>query len=109
MSLSKHINPDRLLREAREHKKTTSLSALVQPDHGGNLNHPYAARYGTTSVPKYSIPSKGATADAVYQLIHDELTLDGVPTLNLASFVHTWMPPQADKLVRFSLVFSSQP
>jgi glutamate decarboxylase len=32
-------------------------------------------------------------------LIHDELSLDGSPLLNLASFVHTWMPPAADKLV----------
>ena len=35
----------------------------------------------------------------VYQLIHDELSLDGNPFLNLASFVHTWMEPEADKLV----------
>lgn len=34
-----------------------------------------------------------------YQLIHDELLLDGNPSLNLASFVHTWMPEEADKLM----------
>ena len=34
-----------------------------------------------------------------YQLIHDMTDLDGRPNLNLASFVHTWMPPQADKLM----------
>lgn len=32
-------------------------------------------------------------------MIHDELALDGVPGLNLASFVHTWMPEEADKLM----------
>ncbi|KAJ3515561.1 hypothetical protein NLJ89_g1677 [Agrocybe chaxingu] len=42
----------------------------------------------------------GVSADAAYRLIHDELSLDGSPVLNLASFVHTWMPPQADSLVR---------
>lgn len=41
----------------------------------------------------------GIDADAAYQLIHDELSLDGSPLLNLASFVHTWMPAQADKLM----------
>ena len=42
---------------------------------------------------------QGTNADATYQLIHDELTLDGTPALNLASFVHTWMPKQADQLM----------
>jgi glutamate decarboxylase len=34
-------------------------------------------------------------ADAAYQLIHDELLLDGSARLNLATFVTTWMEPQA--------------
>jgi glutamate decarboxylase len=42
-------------------------------------------------------------ADAAYQLIHDELNLDGNPALNLASFVTTWMEPQADKLIMESI------
>ena len=36
---------------------------------------------------------------SAYQLIHDELTLDGNPTLNLATFVTTWMDDEADKLM----------
>lgn len=59
----------------------------------------YGGRYGTAAIPKYNIPSKGTDAEAAYQLIHDELSLDGSPLLNLASFVHTWMPPQADRLM----------
>lgn len=50
-------------------------------------------------MPKYRIPSKGVPAQAAYQLIHDQLALDGQPLLNLASFVHTWMPEEADKLM----------
>ena len=42
---------------------------------------------------------QGTDAKSAYQLIHDELTLDGSPNLNLASFVHTWMPPEAEKLI----------
>ncbi|MCE5214317.1 MAG: glutamate decarboxylase, partial [Methanobacterium sp.] len=38
-------------------------------------------------------------AQAAYQLIHDELNLDGNPSLNLASFVTTWMEPEANKLM----------
>lgn len=34
-----------------------------------------------------------------YQLIHNELTLDGNPHLNLASFVNTFTTDQARKLI----------
>jgi glutamate decarboxylase len=35
---------------------------------------------------------------AALQLVRDELALDGNPKLNLASFVTTWMEPEADTL-----------
>ena len=37
--------------------------------------------------------------DAAYRFIHDELMLDGSSRLNLATFVTTWMDPQAEKLM----------
>jgi hypothetical protein len=37
--------------------------------------------------------------EAAYQIINDELMLDGNPRLNLASFVTTWMEPECDKLI----------
>ncbi len=36
---------------------------------------------------------------SAYQLIHDELLLDGSARLNLATFVTTWMEPQARALM----------
>ncbi len=36
---------------------------------------------------------------SVYRFIHDELLLDGSSRLNLATFVTTWMDPEADKLM----------
>ncbi len=50
-------------------------------------------------------PPKGRLADGpvlpdvAYQLIHDELLLDGSARLNLATFVTTWMEPQARQLM----------
>jgi glutamate decarboxylase len=58
----------------------------------------YAARWFSHDIPKYRLPTQGMSADAAYQLVHDELNLDGNPALNLASFVTSWMEPQADKL-----------
>ncbi|KAI3610861.1 glutamate decarboxylase [Moniliophthora roreri] len=97
MALSKHIDPDRLLQDS--HDKKTKHHVLTKTD-PNEIQHSYGARYGTNPIPKYHLPSKGIEADSAYQLIHDELALDGSPVLNLASFVHTWMPPQADKLMQ---------
>jgi len=38
-------------------------------------------------------------ADAAYQIVHDELLLDGIARTNLATFVTTWMEPQARTLM----------
>ena len=42
---------------------------------------------------------QGIDAEHAYQIIHDELSLDGQPLLNLASFVSTWMPSQCTQLM----------
>lgn len=94
--LSKHINPDRLIRESKDKK---SHHHHLTGTNVNSISHPYGARYGTESIPKFHLPSKGASAETAYQLIHDELTLDGNPSLNLASFVQTWMPEPANKLM----------
>jgi hypothetical protein len=49
-------------------------------------------------MPEQSIPK-----EAAYQIINDELMLDGNPRLNLASFVTTWMEPECDKLIQASV------
>ncbi len=63
----------------------------------------YGSRYFAKSVPKYELPVEGMPARAAYQTIHDELNLDGNPALNLASFVTTWMEPEADLLMMESV------
>jgi len=98
MALSKHINADRLVADSHDKKSNSKHHHLTGTDR--NVVHSsYGARYGTAPIPKYHFASKGIDADAAYQIIHDELALDGSPVLNLASFVHTWMPEQADKLM----------
>ena len=49
--------------------------------------------------PKQRLGDGPAPADAAYQVIHDELMLDGNARLNLATFVTTWMEPQARQLM----------
>ena len=51
------------------------------------------------AVPRDRLPDSGMDAELAYQLIHDELMLDGNARLNLATFVTTWMDPQATRLM----------
>ena len=50
-------------------------------------------------IPRDRIPDDEMAPDVAYQIIHDELMLDGNARMNLATFVTTWMEPQAEKLM----------
>ncbi|MBN1909197.1 MAG: glutamate decarboxylase [Pirellulales bacterium] len=63
----------------------------------------YGSRYVEQPVPKYTMPKDSMPAAVAYQIIHDELNLDGNPVLNLASFVTTWMEPEAERLMMETL------
>src|SRR3954467_5513735 len=56
-----------------------------------------------TAPPKLRLPDRELPADAAFQLVHDELMLDGNARLNLATFVTTWMEPQARALIAGTL------
>jgi len=59
----------------------------------------YAGRLQRGPIPKHRIPESEHAPDAVYRFIHDELLLDGSSRLNMATFVTTWMDPQAERLM----------
>ena len=50
-------------------------------------------------LPRDRLPEQPMTPDAAYQFIRDDLMLDGNSRLNLATFVTTWMEPQAARLM----------
>ena len=51
-------------------------------------------------LPRYEMSEEGLEGDLAYRLIHDHLMLDGNAMLNLATFVGTWMEPEALNLMR---------
>ncbi|MBY0442995.1 MAG: glutamate decarboxylase [Mycobacteriaceae bacterium] len=59
----------------------------------------YTGRLFTTPVPALRLPEESMDPEAAYRFIHDELMLDGSSRLNLATFVTTWMDPQAEELM----------
>ncbi|XP_077230053.1 glutamate decarboxylase 4-like [Tasmannia lanceolata] len=74
--------------------------SVTQPNE--SLNSTFASRYVQTSLPRFKMPENSIPKEAAYQIINDELMLDGNPRLNLASFVTTWMEPECDKLIMAS-------
>ncbi|MGX6608272.1 glutamate decarboxylase [Micromonosporaceae bacterium Da 78-11] len=51
------------------------------------------------AAPLHALAENSVPADTAWQLVHDELMLDGRSRLNLATFVTTWMEPQAGLLM----------
>jgi len=50
-------------------------------------------------VPRLRLADRTLPPQTAYQLVHDELMLDGNSRLNLATFVGTWMEPQARVII----------
>jgi len=66
----------------------------------------YGSRSMSQPLPKYQLPEGSLPAPLAYQLVHDQLNLDMKPDQNLASFVTTWMEPEAEKLILESMRFN---
>lgn len=73
------------------------------PSNDDSVYYTFASRYVRASLSRFRLPEKSIPKDAAYQIISDELMLDGNPRLNLASFVTTWMEPECDKLMMSSI------
>ncbi|MEU7295126.1 glutamate decarboxylase [Streptomyces exfoliatus] len=67
----------------------------VNPLHG--VANPAAGM--TDDPPRNRLPKGPLAPSTAYQLVHDELMLDGNARLNLATFVTTWMEPEAGILM----------
>ncbi|KAH6710675.1 glutamate decarboxylase-like protein [Leptodontidium sp. MPI-SDFR-AT-0119] len=100
MSLARHVDPDSIIQNLRSlHIKDASKKHMHS---NGGTSHitPYSTRYASKQeISKFEIPKHGAPADAVHQMLKDELDLDGRPNLNLASFVGTYMETHAEQLM----------
>lgn len=95
--LARHVDPDDLIKKLHDaHPRHSGIHANRQISH----TTPYSTKYASqVELSKFKIPHDGAPADAVHQLLKDELDLDGKPNLNLASFVGTYMEEHGEKLM----------
>jgi glutamate decarboxylase len=61
--------------------------------------NPVYFREESCDIPRYRLPEHGVLPRTALQVVRDELILDGNARLNLATFVTTWMEPEADELM----------
>jgi glutamate decarboxylase len=65
--------------------------------------NPLYVRLVHQPVPRHTLPDQPMLPDTAFQVVRDELLLDGNARLNLATFVTTWMEPQAQQLIAETL------
>src|SRR6516165_1600975 len=70
-------------------QRSRDMGVTVNPLCGADLDE----------LPSFRITETEHGQEATYQLVHDELLLDGNPRLNLATFVTTWMEPRAQDIM----------
>lgn len=73
------------------HEKNTVRESLI--------DDVFASEDLSVSLPKYKFPNKEQNPRHAYQVVHDELMLDGNSRQNLATFCSTWMEEEVHKLM----------
>ncbi|KAL3472504.1 pyridoxal phosphate-dependent transferase [Aspergillus californicus] len=95
------VNLSRVSQESTSHaqRRETRDSSVQTSEYAGV----YGTKYAAEELPLYVMNQSGMPPDVAYQLISDELSLDGNPLLNMASFVTTYMDKQAETLMTKAL------
>jgi len=63
----------------------------------------FGNRFAIEEVPTREFPANGMTAVDAMRLVGEDLALEGDPARNLATFVTTWMEPEAQRIVAENL------
>ncbi len=77
------------------------MSATSEPvdTHGDR----YGSAFLLSDAPDHKLPEVGMPAVDAMRLLGEEVWLDGIPTRNLATFVTTWMEPEAQRIIAENL------
>jgi len=69
------------------------------PDEDAFTSSVYGSKFAASDLPKHEIPEHEMPKEVAYRMIKDDLSLDGNPKLNLASFVTTYMEKEIEELM----------
>ncbi|KAH6872724.1 hypothetical protein J4E91_001094 [Alternaria rosae] len=78
---------------------TTTINLTPDDEDDDYTATVYGSKYAAEDLPRHEMPDREMPPHVAYRMIKDDLTLDGTPTLNLASFVTTYMEEEAEKLM----------
>jgi glutamate decarboxylase len=81
------------------HKQSVELSS----EQVEALEGIYGNRFQLEPSPDDKLPKSGMAAEEAMRLIGEEMVLDGLPARNLATFVTTWMEPEAERVIQEAL------
>jgi glutamate decarboxylase len=76
------------------------MKKSLSPDEAAKL---YGNRFLTEDAPAKEFPTEGMPALDAMRLVDEELVLEGDPWRNLATFVTTWMEPEANRIISENL------
>jgi glutamate decarboxylase len=76
---------------------------VEKPSHDTEVAALFGNRFITQEVPDRTFPDSGMAAQDAMRLVGEELVLDGIPSRNLATFVTTWMEPEAQRIIAENL------
>ncbi|RMZ68617.1 glutamate decarboxylase [Pyrenophora seminiperda CCB06] len=101
-----HINRVATSKEITEEKAqfeeisaSTTINLTPEDEADDYTATVYGSKYAAEDLPRHEMPEREMPPSIAYRMIKDDLTLDGTPTLNLASFVTTYMEDEAEKLM----------
>ncbi|KAK2049935.1 glutamate decarboxylase [Colletotrichum somersetense] len=80
-------------------QKLSKVQLQLADEEDGFTTSVYGSRFANQDLPRTEMPENEMPKDIAYRMIKDDLSLDGNPMLNLASFVTTYMEEEAEKLM----------
>jgi glutamate decarboxylase len=82
---------------------TPQEAIVITIEHIETPGEQYGNAFLLTDAPDHQLPETGMPAVDALRLLGEELVLDGIPMRNLATFVTTWMEPEAQRVIAENL------
>ena len=76
---------------------------MTQTETSYEVSELFGNRFLVDEVPTRRFPQSGMTAQDAMRLVGEDLALEGDPARNLATFVTTWMEPEAQRIIADNL------
>ena len=80
-----------------------AIHRVKKPTEVGYDDDIFASTDMENAMPKYKMPEEEHALNHAYQIVHDELMLDGNSRLNLATFCGTWMDDGVQRIMAETL------